>query len=75
MNDIMFEVKDLRVSYGSIAAIKGISLKVRKGEIVTNHKKFMEREKNNAPNKSLAEALADVLDIENSELPCLECHL
>jgi branched-chain amino acid transport system ATP-binding protein len=35
MNDIMFEIKDLKVSYGSIAAIKGISLKVRKGEIVT----------------------------------------
>lgn len=35
MNDIMFEVKDLKVSYGSIAAIKGISLKVSKGEIVT----------------------------------------
>jgi len=35
MNDIMFEVKDLKVSYGSIAAIKGISLRVSKGEIVT----------------------------------------
>jgi len=33
-NDILFEIKDLEVSYGSIAAIKGISLKVRKGEIV-----------------------------------------
>ena len=33
-NDILFEVKDLEVSYGSIAAIKGISLNVRKGEIV-----------------------------------------
>ena len=47
----------------------------RKEEIVANHQKFMERESNNAPNKPLAEALADVLDIENSELPCLECHL
>nr|WP_321371247.1 ABC transporter ATP-binding protein [uncultured Desulfuromusa sp.] len=31
----MFEIKDLEVSYGSIAAIKGISLEVHKGEIVT----------------------------------------
>jgi branched-chain amino acid transport system ATP-binding protein len=35
MSDILFAIKDLEVSYGSIAAIKGISLEVRKGEIVT----------------------------------------
>jgi branched-chain amino acid transport system ATP-binding protein len=35
MNNILFEVKDLKVSYGSIAALKGISLEVSKGEIVT----------------------------------------
>ncbi len=34
-NDIMLKVTDLEVSYGSIAAIKGISLEVRRGEIVT----------------------------------------
>jgi branched-chain amino acid transport system ATP-binding protein len=34
-NNIMFEVKDLEVSYGSIKAIKGISIQVAKGEIVT----------------------------------------
>jgi len=34
-NDVLFEIKDLEVSYGSIAAIKGISLEVQKGEIVT----------------------------------------
>ena len=34
-NDALFEIKDLEVSYGSIVAIKGISLEVRKGEIVT----------------------------------------
>ena len=34
-NDVLFEIKDLEVSYGSIAAIKGISLEVHKGEIVT----------------------------------------
>ncbi|PLY02137.1 MAG: ABC transporter ATP-binding protein [Desulfuromonas sp.] len=33
-DDILFEIKDLEVSYGSISAIKGISLEVRKGEIV-----------------------------------------
>lgn len=34
-NDALFAIKDLEVSYGSIAAIKGISLEVHKGEIVT----------------------------------------
>ncbi|TKB26636.1 ABC transporter ATP-binding protein [Desulfopila sp. IMCC35006] len=33
--EILFKISDLEVSYGSIAAIKGISLQVRKGEIVT----------------------------------------
>lgn len=32
--DILFEIKDLEVSYGSIDAIKGISMDVGKGEIV-----------------------------------------
>lgn len=35
MSKTLFEIKDLEVSYGSIAAIKGISLEVRRGEIVT----------------------------------------
>jgi branched-chain amino acid transport system ATP-binding protein len=35
MSELLFEIKDLEVSYGSIAALKGISLKVHKGEIVT----------------------------------------
>jgi len=34
-NDALFQIKDLEVSYGSISAIKGISLEVHKGEIVT----------------------------------------
>jgi branched-chain amino acid transport system ATP-binding protein len=34
-NDILFKISDLEVSYGSIAAIKGISLEVKRGEIVT----------------------------------------
>ena len=33
--EVLFEIKDLEVAYGSIEAIKGISLEVRKGEIVT----------------------------------------
>jgi len=33
-DDVLFQIKDLEVAYGSIAAIKGISLEVRKGEIV-----------------------------------------
>jgi branched-chain amino acid transport system ATP-binding protein len=32
---MLLEVKDLKVSYGKIEAIKGISLNVSKGEIVT----------------------------------------
>ncbi|MEY3515248.1 MAG: hypothetical protein RLY38_400, partial [Actinomycetota bacterium] len=32
---MLLEVKDLKVSYGKIEAIKGISLNVNKGEIVT----------------------------------------
>ncbi|MGD9210842.1 MAG: ABC transporter ATP-binding protein [Desulfobacteraceae bacterium] len=34
-SDVLFTIEDLHVSYGSIVAIKGISLKVHKGEIVT----------------------------------------
>ena len=33
--EVLLEVKDLHVSYGAIAAVKGVSLEVRKGEIVT----------------------------------------
>jgi len=34
-NDVLFTIEDLEVSYGAIAALKGISLEVRRGEIVT----------------------------------------
>ena len=34
-NEILLEIKDLHVSYGAIDAIKGISLQVRRGEIIT----------------------------------------
>jgi branched-chain amino acid transport system ATP-binding protein len=35
MSDVALEVSDLRVSYGGIVAVKGISLSVARGEIVT----------------------------------------
>ena len=34
-NEILLDIKDLHVSYGAIAAIKGISLQVRRGEVIT----------------------------------------
>ena len=34
-HEILLEIKDLHVSYGAIKAIKGISLHVKKGEVVT----------------------------------------
>jgi len=34
-NEILLDIKDLHVSYGAISAIKGISLQVRRGEVVT----------------------------------------
>jgi len=34
-NELLLSVEDLSVSYGGIVAVKGISLKVKKGEIVT----------------------------------------
>jgi branched-chain amino acid transport system ATP-binding protein len=33
--DVLLSIKNIEVYYGSIAAVKGISLEVRKGEIVT----------------------------------------
>jgi branched-chain amino acid transport system ATP-binding protein len=35
MSDLLFEIENLEVAYGSITALKGISLNVHKGEIVT----------------------------------------
>ncbi len=35
MQEVLLEIKDLHVNYGVITAIKGISLKVFKGEVVT----------------------------------------
>ena len=35
MSDVILSIKDLKVSYGGIEAVKGISFDVRQGEIVT----------------------------------------
>lgn len=35
MSDIMLEIRDLRVNYGGIAAVQGVSLEIRRGTIVT----------------------------------------
>ena len=34
-NEILLDIKDLHVSYGAVTAIKGISLHVKRGEVVT----------------------------------------
>lgn len=47
----------------------------RKDQIIEDHKKSIEREKKNAPNKTLAETLEKVLDDEDVELPCIICNL
>ncbi len=52
-----------------------LELIARKDEIIAQHEKARAREKNLTPNKPLAEVLADVLDSEDDELPCLACHL
>ena len=35
MNDVVLSVRDLKVAYGGIQAVKGINLEVRAGELVT----------------------------------------
>ena len=35
MNDVVLSVRDLKVAYGGIQAVKGIDLEVRAGELVT----------------------------------------
>lgn len=47
----------------------------RKKQIVSEHKKKLEREKKQAPNKPLVEVLSSVLDSEDYEDPCLICTL
>jgi len=50
-------------------------LLARKDEIIANHEKAMTRQKKEAPDRPLSEALEEVLDEEDDELPCLACHL
>jgi 3'-phosphoadenosine 5'-phosphosulfate sulfotransferase (PAPS reductase)/FAD synthetase len=52
-----------------------IELIARKDQIIADHQKAMERQKQKKPNQPLAEALESVLDDENDTLPCLACHL
>lgn len=47
----------------------------RKDEIIAEHEKKIAREKKNRPNKSLVEALEDVLDDEDDSVPCFACHV
>ena len=50
-------------------------LLARKAEIIANHQKSIERQKQSKPDQPLVEALAAVLDEEDNTLPCLACHL
>ncbi|KAM3100080.1 phosphoadenosine phosphosulfate reductase family protein [Phormidesmis sp. 146-12] len=50
-------------------------LLARKREIIAEHHKALNRKQQTAPNRPLAEALADVLDDEDDSLPCLVCQL
>lgn len=48
-------------------------LLMRKEQIITENHKRVAREAKNRPNKPLHEVLADVLDEEDDETPCLMC--
>ena len=52
-----------------------LELLARKDQIIAEHEKVMVREKKSAPKQPLAQVLADVLDSEDDDLPCLACHL
>jgi len=47
----------------------------RKDDIIRRHEEYMEREKQNAPEKPLTEVFADVSDSEGTEKPCFICQL
>jgi len=47
----------------------------RKDQVKADHNKALVREKNIAATQSLAQALENVLDSSDQELPCLACHL
>ncbi|MES0491241.1 MAG: phosphoadenosine phosphosulfate reductase family protein [Leptospirales bacterium] len=48
-------------------------LLLRKDRIISDNQKRVARESKNKPNKPLHEVLADVLDEEDDEVPCLMC--
>lgn len=50
-------------------------LLARKEQIILEHNQALERKRSLQSNLSLADALEEVLDQENDELPCLSCHL
>lgn len=52
-----------------------LELLSRKHEIIAEHEKAIAKEKKKTPNKTLAEALEEVLDTEDDEQPCFACHL
>ena len=47
----------------------------RKDQIIADHEKAMTRKKESAPNRSLVDVFASVLDDEDDDEPCLVCHL
>lgn len=47
----------------------------RKNQILKDHKKALQREQKEAPNRPLLEVLSSVLDAEDDQEPCLVCHL
>jgi len=52
-----------------------LELLERKEQIVAEHKRAMEREQKQLPNRPLSEVLEEVLDDEDDVMPCLVCHL
>jgi 3'-phosphoadenosine 5'-phosphosulfate sulfotransferase (PAPS reductase)/FAD synthetase len=47
----------------------------RKDEIIAAHRKAMERQEANQPNRPLAQVLAAALDDEDDDIGCLICHI
>ena len=52
-----------------------LKLLERKDKIIANHEKAMSRNQKALPNRPLSEVLEDILDEEDSDLPCLVCNL
>lgn len=47
----------------------------RKGEIISQHEKAMQKASQDSSSQSLADALDKVLEEQDVEIPCLACHL